>query len=115
MALLLLGPWLGVLADRGKSAVRMLAICTWLGVLATMLLGLLPALGHVWALVLFVISTCAFLLGNIFYDTLLVEVSSSNTRERISAYGYAFGYLGGGSKPCMFPALPRSKRKYFAR
>ena len=34
--------------------------------------------------------------GNSFYDALLNDVASPGNREKVSARGYAMGYLGGG-------------------
>ena len=33
--------------------------------------------------------------GNIFYDSLIIDVSNDQSRNQVSA-GYAMGYLGGG-------------------
>ena len=37
-----------------------------------------------------------FSAGNIFYDSLLVEVADESDYDTISALGFSFGYLGGG-------------------
>ncbi len=94
--LLLLGPFLGTFADYDNHTKQMLVTSVCLGALTTILLGSLPLPDHAWVLALFVLSASAFLIGNIFYDALLMEVSDEGSRERISAFGYALGYLGGG-------------------
>ena len=49
-----------------------------------------------FAILLYVIAVVGFSGANIFYDALLVIVSPRNARHRISALGFALGYLGGG-------------------
>ena len=94
--LLLLGPLLGTFADYGNHTKKMLGVSVGIGSLLTLLLGCVYLPGEAWVLALFVISTSAFLIGNIFYDALLMEVSDVSSREKTSAFGYALGYLGGG-------------------
>jgi UMF1 family MFS transporter len=48
------------------------------------------------ALALYVLAIIGFSGGNIFYDSLLVNVAARDRLDRVSALGFAFGYLGGG-------------------
>ena len=45
-------------------------------------------------LILFVISRTGYSLGNVFYDSMLVDVTTDEKMDSVSAYGYAFGYVG---------------------
>lgn len=89
-------PVLGALADRGGLKVRLLGVFALLG--CAMSAGLFfIAQGDWWlALVCYVFGVWGFSGGNVFYDALLVEVAPRDRWERISALGYALGYLGGG-------------------
>jgi UMF1 family MFS transporter len=48
------------------------------------------------ALVLYGLGVLGFSGGNIFYDALMVSVTQKQHYDKVSAYGFAFGYLGGG-------------------
>ena len=45
---------------------------------------------------LFTLATLGFNGGIVFYDALLVDVAKPAEYDRVSSYGYALGYLGGG-------------------
>jgi UMF1 family MFS transporter len=92
----LLAPVLGVFADRSARRRWFLLSWTALGVLAT---GALFGIGQgQWgaAAGLFVLATMGFNGALVFYDALLLQVAEPAEYDRVSAYGYALGYLGGG-------------------
>ena len=60
------------------------------------MLYLVPAGSWLQALVFFGIANYCFAAGNTLYDKMLIQVSDESTIARISSYGFAFGYLGGG-------------------
>lgn len=96
IVLMLLSVLLGALADAGGRHKSFLIVCMAVGVSATLLLGVIESGGWQVALLVFMLANLAFMLGNVFYDALLVKVSEPGRRERVSALGYALGYLGGG-------------------
>lgn len=89
-------PILGAIADRGRSKKRFLAVFAALGIVATGGLWLVPRGEWLAALALFVSAGIGFGASLIFYDALLVGVASAEASDRVSALGYALGYLGGG-------------------
>ena len=92
----LLAPLLGILADRSARRRWFLLSWTVLGILAT---GALYGIGRgQWqpAAALFVLATMGFNGAIVFYDALLLQVAEPADYDRVSAYGYALGYLGGG-------------------
>lgn len=92
----LVAPLLGAVADRGGLRKRLLALFALLGVV--MSVGLAFASRGEWqlALFLYVIATVGFSGSNIFYDSLIGEVSPPQRLDFVSAFGFAAGYLGGG-------------------
>lgn len=96
LIVVILAPLLGAMADQGNSRKRYLLYFACMGVVMTGALFLVAAGGWVLALALYVLAVIGFSSGNIFYDALLVEVVDEHNVDRISAFGFALGYLGGG-------------------
>ncbi|GAA3544829.1 MFS transporter [Zobellella aerophila] len=96
LLVMLLSPWLGAIADRRGAKKRFLLLFTLIGVLPT--LGLFWAGQGQWLLaaLLFAAASVGFFGGLTFYDALLVDVAGPEDSDRVSAWGYALGYLGGG-------------------
>ncbi len=96
LLIVLAAPILGALANRGRLRMRMLASLAAVGVISTG--GLFFAGAGEWPLAIsfYVIATLGFSGANVFYDSLLVAIANPSERHRISALGYALGYLGGG-------------------
>ena len=96
LIIVILAPILGAMADTGGLRKRMLATFASLGVLATGALYLVQAGMWPFAILLYAIAVVGFSGANTLYDSLLVIVSPADKRHRISALGFALGYLGGG-------------------
>lgn len=96
LVVMLLAPWLGALADRRGQRKLWLGLFTLLGATATALLALVGRGGWAMALPVFAVASIGFYGGSSFQDALLVQVASPAESNRVSAYGYAAGYLGGG-------------------
>ena len=89
-------PILGAIADAGKTKKRFLFIFAALGILATGYLFFIPESSWKLAVVFYGLGVIGFSGGNIFYDALIVSVSSPDERNRTSSLGFSLGYLGGG-------------------
>ncbi len=92
----LLSPLLGAVSDLAGNKGRFLFGFSLLGILATMLFSTIGRGDWLLASALLVLSTIGFAGSNAFYDALLPDMVPSGQRERVSAQGYAYGYVGGG-------------------
>ncbi|MEE8601846.1 MFS transporter [Euzebya tangerina] len=92
----ILSPVLGAVADATGTRKRLLLLFAVIGIIGTA--GLFGVNTGDWILasVLFVIGRIGFGGANVFYDALLPHITSREELDRVSARGYAFGYLGGG-------------------
>ena len=91
-----LAPILGAIADRGGRRKQFLFGWTLLGVSATAALYFVGQGQWFGALVCFVLGTIGFNGGVVFSDALLLDVANPGELDRVSAFGYSLGYLGGG-------------------
>lgn len=89
-------PILGALADRGGFKKRGLLFFATFGALGTSLLFFIPQGSWPIALACYGIGTLGFGAGNLFYDALLVDITTPKDFSRVSALGFSWGYLGGG-------------------
>jgi UMF1 family MFS transporter len=89
-------PILGALADHSGMKKKFLAAFAALGILSTA--GLVGVGRGDWLLAssLYILGMVGFSGGNNFYDSLLPHVAGDQEIDRISSWGYAMGYLGGG-------------------
>lgn len=90
-----LSPWLGAKADQsGTRKIYLISFCS-LGSLSTMGLFFTQIGDFWWGSILFVGGMIGFSFGNVFYNSLLKDVSSKETLAKVSAHGWALGYAGG--------------------
>ena len=96
LAVAILAPVLGAIADKGGRRKRFLMMFTVLGSLSTACLYLAAEGNWFFAATLFVLATIGFNGGVVFNDSLLLDVAGPDELDQVSALGYALGYLGGG-------------------
>ncbi len=92
-----LAPLLGSIADQGNWKRRFLIAFTLLGAVATALLPLAGKGQFVLAAALFAVASIGFSGNNMFTDALLTDVAGPASYDRVSALGYALGYIGSGA------------------
>ena len=92
----LAAPYLGVLADHRGLRRRLLIGFCLLGSAATLLLAFSGPGDYLLVAALFVVANIGFAAGNIFYNAFLPALASGPELDRLSARGYALGYIGGG-------------------
>jgi MFS transporter, UMF1 family len=95
-AVMLLAPWLGAVADRRGQKKFWFGVFTALGVVATTLLALVDRGQWQAALAVFGLGSLGFWAGSSFQDALITQVAEPHDSNRVSAFGFALGYLGGG-------------------
>ncbi|HET7797358.1 MAG TPA: MFS transporter, partial [Nevskia sp.] len=96
LLVMLMSPWLGAVADRLGAKKRFLGVFTVLGALSTFALAFIGAGDWELAIVVFVLASVGFFGSLTFNDALLVSVATREESDRVSAWGYGLGYLGGG-------------------
>lgn len=97
VAIAVLSPVLGAIADRSGRRKPWLALFTGVTVLFTAALWWVrpdPAFAG-FALLCVVVATVAFELGNVFYNATLPGLAPPAMLGRISGWGWGVGYLGG--------------------
>ena len=89
-------PILGAIADYSNLRKRMMQLFATIGAVTTILMFFLS--GDLWWLggVLFIIAILSFGAAIVFYNAYLPDIASEDERDRVSSYGWAMGYLGGG-------------------
>jgi len=89
-------PILGAIADYSHMRKQMMRLFATVGALATILMFFMTD-GYWWlGGVFFIIANLAFGAAIVFYNAYLPDIASEEERDRVSSYGWAMGYLGGG-------------------
>ena len=89
-------PILGAIADYSHLRKRMMQVFATIGAIATILMFLVT--GGLWWLggLLFIVANLAFGAAIVFYNAYLPDIASPDETDRVSSYGWAMGYMGGG-------------------
>ena len=95
LAVALLSPIMGAVADRGGYRKLYLIFWTIICILGSFLLYF-PQPGQVvFALTVFIIGNIGFEMGGVFCNAFLPDIAPKEKIGRVSGYGWSFGYVGG--------------------
>ncbi len=97
-------PLLGTIADYSRLKKRLMLTFATIGAVATLLMFFvkpdMPALGTNGAVLLggllFIIANLSFGAAVVLYNAFLPDIAEPKDRDRVSSFGWALGYLGGG-------------------
>jgi UMF1 family MFS transporter len=92
----LLSPILGAMADARANKRTWLLTISFCGAAGGVLMGVIPTEWPWLFVALFFVTSLCFELSFGFYNGFLPEVADEESMNRISGYGYATGYVGGG-------------------
>jgi UMF1 family MFS transporter len=91
-----MAPLLGSIADQGNGKKKFLLGFTVLGCLGTALLPLVAQGNYLAAGTLYAVGAFGFSGNSMFSDALLTDVAEPKNYDRVSALGFALGYVGSG-------------------
>ena len=96
LTLLFTAPLIGAITDISRSTKKLFVSMVMISIIGTGFLYTLQAGSWLYALIFFGIANYFFSASNVIYDKILVQLSSPDLFSKISGYGYAWGYFGGG-------------------
>ena len=87
-----IGPIMGTIADTRNFKKPMFAITMMVGVIGCAMLSVPKS----WLafLIVFVIAKVGYNASVIFYDSMLVDITTQDRMDTVSSHGYAWGYIG---------------------
>lgn len=87
-----IGPICGTIADTKNYKKKLFTISMLVGVVSCALLGI----ASTWLifLIIFVIGKVGYSAANIFYDSMLTDITTEERMDDVSSRGYAWGYIG---------------------
>ena len=89
-------PVMGAVVDYTHLKKRLMGIFAYIGAFSAMGLFFLNGTNYLLGGTLFVIANLSFGASIVCYNAFLPEIATPNERDRVSSYGWAMGYLGGG-------------------
>ncbi|MFI0420620.1 MFS transporter [Spongiactinospora sp. 9N601] len=89
-------PVAGALADHTGRKRELMALFAYLGAGATGCFWFVGGGGYLLGGALFVLGNVGFAAAFVIYNSFLPEIAGPAERDRVSAMGWGFGYLGGG-------------------
>jgi len=95
--LLFTAPLIGSYSDISNSTKSIFRNFILLGVICVTMLFFIKSGSWMYALIFYALANYFFSASLVLYDKILVLIASPDLFSKISGYGYAWGYLGGGT------------------
>ncbi|MFD0577742.1 MFS transporter [Dactylosporangium darangshiense] len=89
-------PVVGAIADRSPRKKQLLALFAYIGAGATAAMLFLTGDRYLLGAGLFLLANVAFGASVVVYNSFLPQIADEEDRDRVSSFGWAWGYLGGG-------------------
>ena len=89
-------PVMGAVVDYTHLKKQLMGIFAYIGAFAAMGLFFLNGTNYLLGGTLFIIANLSFGASIVCYNAFLPEIATPNERDKVSSYGWAMGYLGGG-------------------
>jgi UMF1 family MFS transporter len=89
-------PVLAAFSDLGRLKRRMLTVHMVIGAIATLALAGIAEGDWLIGGIIFVIAQFGFAGGNVFYNAMIYDIAEPEDFGKVSAIGWAWGYIGGG-------------------
>ena len=89
-------PVIGAVADYTHLKKRIMGVFAYIGAFAAMGLYFLNGTNYLYGGLLFLIANLSFGAAMVCYNAFLPDIAAPDERDKVSSYGWALGYLGGG-------------------
>jgi UMF1 family MFS transporter len=90
-------PVVGAIADRSPRKKELLAVFAYIGAAATIAMLFLTGERYLLGAGLFLLANISFGASVVVYNSFLPQIADEHDRDKVSSFGWAWGYLGGGT------------------